>query len=207
MYARPFRFPVESVRFHACPKLGRPPIKFYLVAKGAGQTIRFYSTDEHIKNMFQKSRIFRVSTYEPRAGELINALQVRDYPKANKLIILEKVDVNGHDRGENTPLTDAAMRGDVEAIKFLCEKHKVNLHASCDCPHHKTALHYAAENGHKDTVDSLLKFGANPNVKDSRDKKPSDVAKTEEITILLREHEVNPRNLIGMKKQDLIGSK
>lgn len=96
------------------------------------------------------------------------------------------VNVNGHTKGENTPLTDAAARGDTKGVEFLLRNLKANPHASCDCPHHKTALHYAAENGHHDTVKMLLKYNANPNVLDSRQYTAIDVAKNQQVKQVLQ---------------------
>jgi Ankyrin repeats (3 copies) len=150
--------------------------------------VRFYGTDAQLKQSFQKSRISRVSVYDTRAKELITAVRMGNYQRA-EFLVKDKVDVNGHDLGENTPLTDAAKRGDCKAIEFIIDKLKANPHASCDCPQHKTALHYASEHGHKSAVQMLLKLGANPNVRDSQDHKPGDLAKTDEIRFMLKSHE------------------
>lgn len=56
---------------------------------------------------------------------------------------------------------------------------------TCACPHHRTALHYAAEYGHIDSVKLLLKLGANSNILDSRSYTTLDVAKTNDIKNIL----------------------
>lgn len=52
----------------------------------------------------------------------------------------EKVHIDGHTGGENTPLTDAAHRGDVNGIEFIVVELGANIHASCGC--HIIKLHY-----------------------------------------------------------------
>ena len=145
---------------------------------------RSFASDADIKNMFFKSQVSRVSVLEPGASELIAAIRNNDYKKA-ELLVRNGVNVNGHTSGENTPLTDASKRGDARGVEFLLKNLKANPSASCDCPHHKTALHYASENGHTETVKVLLKYGANPNVLDSRRYTAIDVAKNEEVKVLL----------------------
>ena len=166
------------------------------------QIWRAYVTDTKVADMFRTraSQVSRVSTYDDRAGELIKTIKRGDYQYAQIMVLNENVNVNGHDRGENTPLTDAAKRGDSKAIEFLVTKLKANPHASCDCPHHKTALHYASENNHKDAVQMLLKLGANPNVLDSRKYKPADVAVSADVKELLETVAKSQCVLTGLKK-------
>lgn len=148
---------------------------------------RQFATDADVLKFFKKSQITRTSLLEPRAKELIAAIRSEDYAKA-ELLVKSGVNVDGHTSGENTPLTDAAARGDSKGTEFLLKNLKANPSASCHCPHHKTALHYAAENGHLETVLVLLKYGAQPNVLDSRKYTAIDVAKTAEIKQLLISH-------------------
>lgn len=163
------------------------------------QQTRFYATDEQLMRTFQKSQVRRVSIYEPHANELILIIQKGQYQKAKIMVRNENINVNGHNKFENTPLTDAAKRNDCKAIEFLVAELGANLHISCDCPLHKTALHYAAENGHTDAVELLLKLGANPYVLDSRKYTPLDVSKNEKIKQILL-NASNKQNLIGLKK-------
>jgi ankyrin repeat protein len=182
---------VSKIRFSNVSK-----IKFHIISG-----IRFYGTDAQLKYIFIKSQISQISVYDGKTNELMTAIHTHNYEKAKLMIKNNIVDVNGHNIQENTILTDAAERGDCEAIEFIINTLKANPHASCDCPYHKTALHYASENGHKDAVQMLLKLGANPNVKDSRNYKPIDVAKTNDIVLLLKEHET--KNVLDFKKNYL----
>jgi ankyrin repeat protein len=157
---------------------------------------RFFATDLDITKRLQKSQISRISIEEPRANTLIKAIAQRDYKQAVALVE-SGVNVNGHNRSENTPLTDAAARGDTEGVTFLLTKLRANPHASCDCPFHKTALHYAAENGHVETVAVLLKHGAQANALDSRKYTALDVAKTPAVKAKLLEFHSLPGKVIA----------
>lgn len=138
----------------------------------------------------------RTSKYDSNAELIIHYVKNGNYDMVKRITSDYNVNINSHDFGENTPLTDAAKRGDEKGIKFLVEEMGANVHASCDCPHHKTALHYAAENGHDKVVEQLLKYGTNPNVLDSRRYTALDVAKTENIKNILITHGTVPGNKI-----------
>jgi len=196
-----FRFvsviPNRSVFF------GRPDRFFQ--PKIVPKQIKFFASDAGLKNIFKKSQVSRISTYEPRANELITAVRSHDYRTAVTLVKDENVNVNGHDSGENTPLTDAAKRGDASAAEFLITVLHANPNASCDCPDHYTALHYASKNGHTDCVRVLLELGANSSVKSSSGYMPLDIAKTDEIRVMLQSH--GSGSLLAFKKQTMLPKK
>jgi ankyrin repeat protein len=148
-----------------------------------------------IDSILKQKPITRNSPRESNAGSIINAIRSGDYATVKKLAQTSNID--GHDRGENTPLTDAAMRGDTQAVRFLIKECGANPHASCDCPHHKTALHYASENGHADTVKVLLECGANPLVKDSRNYTAAQVASNDEVKMVIRNHAESQSKRLG----------
>lgn len=127
----------------------------------------------------------RDSNYDANMKTLIPMIQKGEYSKVKEQVAINYININSHDLGENTPLTDAAKRGDFKAVKFLIHEMNANVHASCACPHHKTALHYGAENGHFEIVEELLKSGALVNELDSRKYTALDVASTKEIKQLL----------------------
>lgn len=155
--------------------------------------VRFFATDKKVLEYFKKSEAHRVSVAEPRAQELIVAVRNEDYAKAIRLVRTEGVNVDGHTSGENTALADAAKRGDTKGVRFLLKDLKANPDASCDCPAHRTALHYAAQGGHADTVKVLLEHGAKLNALDSRGKNALHVAKGEQVIAILQSHQESER--------------
>lgn len=124
--------------------------------------------------------INRISIYEPSIDKLIDLIERKKYDNAIKFVKMYGVNVNGHTKGENTPLTNFAMKGDAESVEFLLNKLNANPYASCDCPYHKTAFHYASENGHIDVLRILQQYGNQINILDKRGYTPIDVAKNKE---------------------------
>jgi len=115
---------------------------------------RFYSTQS-------KSKIKEPprSLFHRRARELINAvIQEKNYTKALRLVEKDEIHPDAHDQNENTLLTEAAKVGDLEAIRFAIVDLNASPDTSCDCPAHRTPLHYASEKGHVNAVKLLLKF-------------------------------------------------
>ena len=133
-----------------------------------------------------KTRVLeRESRYDSNVKHILPAIKDGDYNSVKRIVNEKSINIDSHDWWENTPLTDAAKRGDVRAVQFLIVEMGANVHASCDCPHHKTALHYASEYGHEDVVKLLLAHGADVNVLDSRDYTALDVAIGDSIKKLL----------------------
>ena len=139
---------------------------------------RFMSSSSDIlRNYIKEQKVMnRISIYDENSNKLISAIKNKKYNDAMILIKTKQVDVDGHNMHENTPLTDAASRGDIQGVTFLLEKLGANPYSSCDCPHHKTAFHYASEGGHIEVLKILQKYG-NMNVLDNRKFTPLDVAK------------------------------
>jgi ankyrin repeat protein len=156
--------------------------------------LRSFANDRDVLNAIMGNQVSRVSLREKRAGELITAIREKNYERANQLVLREGVNVDGHTALENTALTDCAMRNDVEGINHLVTKLKANLHASCDCPDHNTAMHYAAMHGNVEALNELQRLGANPYVQNKRSKSAIQAAKNNEtkmaIETNLKKHRV-----------------
>lgn len=183
-------------------------------------TKRFYSisqtlyvSDKDIVKILQNpaKTVSRASMYDPRAKHLIKAIQSEQYDVAIDLVRKQNVPVDCHTTFENTALTDAAAAGNNKGIAFLIDKLNANVHASCDCHHHKTALHYASEHGHIATVELLLKKGANPNALDSRKYTALDIATNDEVKRILEQRgclpgkNVNETSALPRNKNNNIG--
>lgn len=149
---------------------------------------RFITDTGVLKLIKQSTKVSRTSTYNSSTSELISLIKDKNYKEATNFINKHNIDINSHDYGENTPLTDTAYRNDKEGLKFVLGTKGINPHASCGCPFHKTALHYAVENSHNEIVELLLKSGAKPNILDSRHYSPLDLARTDKIKKLLIEY-------------------
>ena len=154
-------------------------------------TRRLMTTDSQLLTKFAKAikPVNRVSEYDSNASQFITYIQNNKYDKAMKMTQNGEVHVDAHTWGENTALTDAAKRGDTRGVNVLLRDFKANPYASCDCPYHKTAFHYAAENGHIDTLRVLLEFigpDGKINILDNRGKTPLDVALNDKTAKMLK---------------------
>src|SRR5271170_1334259 len=90
---------------------------------------------------FRTSTLVRESRYDNNVKYLMPLLAESKFLEVKKLVKEKNINIDSHDWFENTLLTDAAKRGDVKGIQFLVTEMGANVHASCDCPHHKTPLH------------------------------------------------------------------
>lgn len=85
------------------------------------------------------------------------------------------------------PLHSSAFTGNVNMIRLLLHKGAdINFQDSSG----ETALHYAAYKGQKKVVQELLKQGAKTDISDVKRKQSIDLAKTEEIRMLLKNHKI-----------------
>jgi ankyrin repeat protein len=129
-------------------------------------------------------RSFRIlSFYHVDTEKLIKAINNKNYTEAYRY----KRIVNSHTFFENTALTDAAKRGNNDGVKFLVQRLDADINDSCDCPDYKTALHYASEYSHIETVKLLISLGANIKQTDSNKLTPDKMTSNEEIKKLFAE--------------------
>ncbi len=118
------------------------------------------------------------SVFDPNAKALQQLVLVKkDYPAALKMIKNGEVHPDGHDNNENTLLTEAVKREDLDAVKFAVEKAGANLDTSCDCPLHDNPLIYAARYNKSPVItEYLLSRKANPNLINVKGQTPRDIA-------------------------------
>jgi hypothetical protein len=154
---------------------------------------RLMATDadllEKMKVQSARKPLPRTTVYDWSASKLITAIRNKDYDRATELVVINKVPVDSHTFGENTALTDAASRGDSDGIRFLITKLKANPYASCDCPSHNTAFHYAAKGGHTKALRTLLSLTPNCeiNIMNNKSETPYDIAKDDATRRVLLE--------------------
>lgn len=153
-----------------------------------------------IRNKYDGKRYYSTiqpprSTRDSRVHELITAvLDQKDYPKALRLVKEKEIHPDAHDAGENTLLSEAAKRGDIQAMYFAVRELGASPDTSCDCPAHRTPLHYAASRGDAAATKVLLDLGANPNLINTFGETALDVAvkkqQTEVIDLLKKAESV-----------------
>lgn len=148
------------------------------------------------------------STESKFAAQLIIDIRSRDYDAARNICVLGDDVRSGYliktvdtymrtmDRNddENTALTDAAKRGDVNGILTLVLELKANLGVYCGCPDKKTPLHYTAEYGHIAAMRTLLDLGARFDELDAKQRTPLALAKEKnkiEIVNFLNNYQSN----------------
>jgi ankyrin repeat protein/predicted DNA-binding WGR domain protein len=78
-------------------------------------------------------------------------------PEPLKYLVSQNVDTREHDNMRTTPLMYAARAGQVENVKFLLQENRSII--SAKDRHGYSAIHYAAENGHKEIVKLLIDAG------------------------------------------------
>ena len=89
-----------------------------------------------------------------------------------------------------TALHAASDFGHVEIVKLLLDRGFRKFIDMVDVRYNQTALHYAAQNGRKDVIITLLEHGANRRATDSTGYMPRDVAtmwKKFEVAVILKE--------------------
>jgi ankyrin repeat protein len=93
------------------------------------------------------------------------AVQAGNVDLLHALLKKRPISLNAPDKFQQTALIWAACKGKLATVEYLLSENKVDLNAKTkgfhdDKAEGKTALHYAAENGHDDVVSALLKAGA-----------------------------------------------
>jgi ankyrin repeat protein len=83
---------------------------------------------------------------------------------------------------DTRPLMFASDKGEVEMVKFLLEK---GGDAKASNASGQTALHFAAQNGHRPVVELLLKAEVNVNALTREAKTPLDLAQDAAVKVLL----------------------
>ncbi|MBI5092927.1 MAG: ankyrin repeat domain-containing protein [Candidatus Hydrogenedentes bacterium] len=74
----------------------------------------------------------------------------------------------------SSPVLQLARRGDLEGLRAVLEADPKLVNAKGE--QGQTPLHLAAAGGHRDLVDFLLEYGANPRATNDNSDTPSDIA-------------------------------
>lgn len=135
---------------------------------------------QKIKEIKMNEPIDRFSPHDPRASKLIVFVKNREYNRAISLVKEGGLSPDAHRSGENTVLTDCAKRGDVFGTRFCLKELGANPFASCHCPDHRSAFHYASMGGYTEVLEVLYDHVGgtdSSNLLTSSGKTPLDVAK------------------------------
>ncbi|PMG11287.1 hypothetical protein BCV00_18200 [Vibrio breoganii] len=82
-----------------------------------------------------------------------------------KILLEHGALINSKRWGERTPIMFASAYGQTDIVKYLCTQ-GADVNLRCNEKHYGiqtdySALHFAARNGHRETYEVLLKYGAN----------------------------------------------
>uniref|UniRef100_A0A671YTK8 Oxysterol-binding protein n=1 Tax=Sparus aurata TaxID=8175 RepID=A0A671YTK8_SPAAU len=95
-------------------------------------------------------------------------------------------------RRREEKLLEAAREGDISALsKMLSEKQPPDIH--CRDSVGNTPLHCAAYRGQRQCIIKLLKCGASPNIKNCNEQTALDLARNEELRLILAAYQVKVR--------------
>ena len=159
---------------HYAARYGRKEVVELLFAKGA---------DVNVKNVDGETPLDWTEPYEDDSPELKAA------KKETADLLREHSGKTGQElAAANKKLTDAALNGDIEAVKqYLAAGADVNAKNE----NRLTPLHLAGFKGHKEIAELLIAKGADVNAKDEGGYTPLDragLSKQTEITDLLHKH-------------------
>jgi uncharacterized protein len=104
----------------------------------------------------------------PTAEDLFDAVEKNEISMVQNLLE-NGCDINARDEGKSTPVMRAALRGYDDLLSVLIRL-KADLNLSDRIG--KTALHYAAQEHHEETVQKLLDAGAFVNCQDAHGNSP-----------------------------------
>uniref|UniRef100_A0A671YTH0 Oxysterol-binding protein n=1 Tax=Sparus aurata TaxID=8175 RepID=A0A671YTH0_SPAAU len=101
-------------------------------------------------------------------------------------------------RRREEKLLEAAREGDISALsKMLSEKQPPDIH--CRDSVGNTPLHCAAYRGQRQCIIKLLKCGASPNIKNCNEQTALDLARNEELRLILAAYQVKSSRFLGWR--------
>ncbi|KAJ5554364.1 ankyrin [Penicillium frequentans] len=140
------------------------------------------------RNEIRRNGGYVVLLYAAQTGSLRTAEHLLDAEESfrhyanNNQGLPHQIDPNGPTPGRNgwSPLAWASMKGFEEMVKVLLKMY--NIQPDIRCPRERTALSYAAEQGHVEIVRLLLEAGADPNSQDQLQRTPLHWAGSPKLT-------------------------
>lgn len=125
-----------------------------------------------------KNNIAKRNTLKKR-HPMHRACYNKDIKKVKEILKDKKFNINVRDADNFTPLMNACHKGSLDIVKLLLKHPKVKINARSK--NGKTPLFFAAAAGHSKVVKYLINQGANPNIKEKKNRKctrrkPFDIA-------------------------------
>lgn len=105
---------------------------------------------------------------------------------AEYLLKVPSLQINVSDSGQRNCLHLTCFRGYVSLCKTILSLQKIDINSQTR--RGNTPLHAAVEGGFIEMVKVLLNFGADPKIRNSQGRSPSDLSKNDEIKSLLSDH-------------------
>ncbi len=130
-------------------------------------------SDPELNPKPEKSLCFRATSKNDIRNNLFESIKKSDINSAQDCISKLST-INFHNKHGHSPLTSAAFHGNLAITKILVSHGaKVNL-ADTEKGQHRTPLHFAIKNGHRDVAKFLICKNAAKNARDSKGKTPFD---------------------------------
>jgi len=120
--------------------------------------------------------------------------------------LLEKgADPLAKDGRENTSLSEAAVQGHLETVRYLLDwKAPIGSDPNAHGSDGRTALHRAAFQGHQEVVQLLLERGSDPRTKDRQGELPYDMASNDETRAVLEGWDVTQTDKLKEERASAI---
>jgi ankyrin repeat protein len=115
---------------------------------------------------------------DQKINQLIVAVRENDFDTISTLAKSDPKLITMQTVNDNSAMHEAARTGKNEMIDFLSSTFPdhVDFDHKCHCTEQRTYLHYAVDGGHFESVENLLRKGANPNISDEKGRTPLDYA-------------------------------
>eukprot|EP00933_Yihiella_yeosuensis_P028719 TRINITY_DN22555_c0_g1_i1.p1 TRINITY_DN22555_c0_g1~~TRINITY_DN22555_c0_g1_i1.p1 ORF type:complete len:568 (+),score=160.07 TRINITY_DN22555_c0_g1_i1:94-1797(+) len=195
-------------------------------AKDAFRLIVATKKEDVSEELSEKLTVMKVECTEQQAKENAGLWAGGEKPRAKKSKEQEKLDTDlletafdgdaeevkklldkgadamANDGRGNTPLSEAAVQGHLEACRVLLDwKKPIGSNANHAGGDGRTSVHRAAFQGHQEVVLLLLESGGDPRIKDRQGEKPYDLASNDETRKVLEEWDTAKTDKLKEERQ------
>ncbi|XP_047224593.1 oxysterol-binding protein-related protein 1-like isoform X2 [Girardinichthys multiradiatus] len=137
----------------------------------------------------RKEIVLLLLRYDARASMINGTARIpKDVTEDDEIITMLEAAERRETRRREERLLEAAREGDLYTLsKLLSAKEAPDIH--CRDSVGNTPLHCSAYRGQKHCIVKLLKFGANPNVRNSNDQTALDLVQTDELKQMMETYQ------------------